>query len=139
MDTRQIIFRYKEVVVKKDAKQLAENYSAVMTELGYYTRLSLTRPVRLSNPMAKFFGVFVTTNIQLINMLNTYIAIHNLAVPFTGLFMVDDALSIAFATEAGSIRPLIETITRPHVTFLPISSALKAICKNRRNIGSVSK
>jgi chromatin remodeling complex protein RSC6 len=132
MDTRQIIFRYKEAVVKKDAKQLAENYSAVMTELGYYTRLSLTRPIRLSDTMAKFFGSFKTTNIQLINLLNTYINTHALAVPFTKLFIVDDALAKAFGNEPGSIRSLIQTIAEPHVTILPISSALKTMSRQTR-------
>jgi hypothetical protein len=129
-DIRQVIFRHKEAVVRKDVKLLAENYAIVLEELGYYMRLALTRPIRLSERMAKFFGVVATTNIKVVNLLNVYTTTHNLSVPFTGLFVVDDALAKAFCIEPGLTRSIFQTITQPHVTLLPINSALKLMRRN---------
>jgi hypothetical protein len=125
IDTRQIIFRYKEAQVKKEAKQVAENYAVVLGELGDYMRTGFAEPIRLSNRMAEFFGMVTTTNINLIQMLGKYTDIHNLTIPFTGLFLVDDALAKAFDVRSGSIRSYFLTITKPHITRLPISSAVK--------------
>jgi hypothetical protein len=136
VDIRQLIFRHKEAVVRKDAKQLSENYAIVMEELGYYMLLALTRPIRLSERMVKFFGVSATTNIKVVNLLNTYTTIHNLTIPFTGLFVVDDALAKAFDIEPGLTRSMCRTITQPHVTLLPINSAVRVM---RRNSISISR
>jgi hypothetical protein len=131
MDTRQLIFRHKEAVLKKEAKQVSENYAVVLEELGDYMGPGgFGEPIRLSNAMAEFFGMLTTTNIKLIQLLGTYTEIHNLTIPFTGLFLVDDALAKAFDVQSGSTRSYFLTVTKPHATRLPINSAVRVMRHN---------
>jgi chromatin remodeling complex protein RSC6 len=138
MDIRQIIFRYKEVVVKKDTKQFRENYAAVLEQFGEYTRGVFTRPIRLSKTLAKFCGTTTTTTVKLTKLLCNYIQNNNLLSPFpgtiSGTFVLDGTLANALDIEPGTTLAYYElrTLTKPHITHFPLNPALKYIHKQPR-------